>query len=215
MATEKLTDKTELLTPEATDFIHVVDVSDTTSDPNGTSKKVQIGNLPSGGGVESGTINVDNKWRMLYDGKFTTQSNTGWDRDIIANSNLTTVIDLTAYSLMTPVFVAPYDMTIKEIKITAKYYNSASLSSFVVGLGHYKINTNTNYTVSTSGNTVICEQTNTPNTSNGWSYEEIFTDVAWNSLTIPKGDALCLGLKPIGGTVELWGCNIIIQYEKV
>lgn len=40
-----LTDKTPLATPVGADVIHVVDVSDTSSDPAGTSKKVTADNL--------------------------------------------------------------------------------------------------------------------------------------------------------------------------
>jgi hypothetical protein len=43
MADERLTDKTELQeTPNINDFIHVVDVSDTTGSLDGTSKKVRF-----------------------------------------------------------------------------------------------------------------------------------------------------------------------------
>lgn len=44
----KLTDKTELATaPDSGDLVHIVDVSDTTSDPSGTSKKIEYSNLLS------------------------------------------------------------------------------------------------------------------------------------------------------------------------
>lgn len=50
---QRLTDRTELTaTPAAADFLHVVDVSDLTDGPAGTSKKVQFSNL--GGGDVSG-----------------------------------------------------------------------------------------------------------------------------------------------------------------
>ena len=49
MVDQRLTAKTELITPQTTDVIYVVDVSDTTDSPEGTSKKMEIGNLPSGG----------------------------------------------------------------------------------------------------------------------------------------------------------------------
>lgn len=45
MPNEKIVDLPEDTTPAATDFITTVDVSDTTDSPEGSSKKVQIGNL--------------------------------------------------------------------------------------------------------------------------------------------------------------------------
>lgn len=43
----KLTDKTTLGNPSTTDLIHVVDVSDTTGSPEGTSKKADLGSIGS------------------------------------------------------------------------------------------------------------------------------------------------------------------------
>jgi hypothetical protein len=45
MPNEKIVDLPEDTTPAATDFVTTVDVSDTTDSPEGSSKKVQIGNL--------------------------------------------------------------------------------------------------------------------------------------------------------------------------
>jgi hypothetical protein len=54
MAT-KITDLTELaVTAASGDFLHIIDVDDTTGGAAGTSKKIQVTNLPSGGG--SGTV---------------------------------------------------------------------------------------------------------------------------------------------------------------
>ena len=51
----KVTDLTELATtPANDDVLHIIDVSDTTGGSAGTSKKIQVSNLPSGGG--SGTV---------------------------------------------------------------------------------------------------------------------------------------------------------------
>ena len=59
MAT-KVTDLTELTTTPANgDYIHIIDVDDTTGGAAGTSKKVTISRLPSGGGGAS-TISVRN-----------------------------------------------------------------------------------------------------------------------------------------------------------
>lgn len=47
----KLTDKSELLVVSPDDFFHVVDVSDVSADPAGTSKKITRGNLVDGPNV--------------------------------------------------------------------------------------------------------------------------------------------------------------------
>ncbi len=58
MPNKKVSSLTELASPADTDLLVVVDVSDTTDGAAGTSKKMQIGNLPSSGG--SGA----DKWRI-------------------------------------------------------------------------------------------------------------------------------------------------------
>ena len=50
MAGIKITDLTALATPEAGDYLCIVDVSDTTQSPEGTTKKIEVGNI-----LESGT----------------------------------------------------------------------------------------------------------------------------------------------------------------
>jgi len=51
MATSKLTDRTELTTaPASDDVLHIVDVNDTTGSPAGTSKKIKVSTLITGGG---------------------------------------------------------------------------------------------------------------------------------------------------------------------
>ena len=56
MAT-KITDLTELTTtPNNDDVLHIVDISDTTGGSAGTSKKIKVSTLPSGGGGGSGSV---------------------------------------------------------------------------------------------------------------------------------------------------------------
>jgi len=57
MANKKLTDLTELTTPADNDFLYVVDVSDTTESPQGTSKKIRKDKVDSGASKE----NIANK----------------------------------------------------------------------------------------------------------------------------------------------------------
>ena len=58
MAT-KVTDLTELaVTPANDDVLHIIDVSDPTGGAAGTSKKIQVVNLPSGGGGGSDKFSV-------------------------------------------------------------------------------------------------------------------------------------------------------------
>jgi len=58
MAT-KITDLTELaVTAASGDFLHIIDVDDTTGGAAGTSKKIQVTNLPGGGG---GGVSVTNQ----------------------------------------------------------------------------------------------------------------------------------------------------------
>lgn len=66
-----LTAKPELLTPEDVDFVHVVDVSDTSSDPAGSSRKAAVGNLRGGlkkRGVVSSDLNPAQEGAYIVDG---------------------------------------------------------------------------------------------------------------------------------------------------
>ena len=58
MANKKVTALTELTTPASDDLLYVVDLSDTSGGADGTSKKLQIGNLSSSGGGAD-------KWRIF------------------------------------------------------------------------------------------------------------------------------------------------------
>ena len=51
MPIKKITDLTDIGTPASTDVLEIVDVSDTTDSPQGTSKKVLVSALGGGGGV--------------------------------------------------------------------------------------------------------------------------------------------------------------------
>ena len=53
MANKKLTDLTELTTPADNDFFYIVDVSDTTESPQGTSKKIRKDKVDSGASKEN------------------------------------------------------------------------------------------------------------------------------------------------------------------
>jgi hypothetical protein len=64
MAGIKITDLTALASAEAADYLCIVDVSDTTSSPEGTTKKIEVNNL-----FESGT------WTPTFSGGVFTLSN--------------------------------------------------------------------------------------------------------------------------------------------
>lgn len=49
MAGIKITDLTALASAEAADYLCIVDVSDTTQSPEGTTKKIEVGNFASSG----------------------------------------------------------------------------------------------------------------------------------------------------------------------
>jgi hypothetical protein len=55
MAGVKITDLTALSTPVDADLLYIVDVSDTSESPQGTSKKIELSTLTSGLSVSSGT----------------------------------------------------------------------------------------------------------------------------------------------------------------
>jgi len=62
MANARLTDKTELTTPDDNDFLYIIDVSDTTESAQGTSKKIRKSNITP---VISGKEDVINKQNSL------------------------------------------------------------------------------------------------------------------------------------------------------
>jgi len=56
MAGVKITDLTPLGVATSDDLLYIVDVNDTTQSPEGTSKKIQLQNIASAIGLESGTF---------------------------------------------------------------------------------------------------------------------------------------------------------------
>ena len=83
-----LTRRTELLTVSDLDWIHIVDVSDTTDSPQGTSKKIRKSNLITaiGGGAWgeiTGTLSDQTDLQSALDGKENTFSkNTGFNKNL-------------------------------------------------------------------------------------------------------------------------------------
>ena len=219
MADQKLTDKTELLVPTATDLIHVVDVSDTSGSPEGTSKKMPIGNLPSSGGVSTLVFNRQSKWKLTSVGTYTSQTSLGWETLVQLNSTASTALAMSQYRLLTPFATAPYDLIVKEVVINARAWTGNPLETFTIGLSHYKVENDVVYNTvpATSGNTVILEQVATTPSATLRTYVESFTNVAWDSLVIPKGNCLAFGMKrdTVGTIIELTSCDVSIICEKV
>lgn len=60
MANGKLTDKTELLSPANGDWLYIVDISDTSESPEGTSKKIKKENA-----VNSNIAVLDDEYEYL------------------------------------------------------------------------------------------------------------------------------------------------------
>jgi len=89
MAGIKITDLTALSVAEPTDYLCIVDVSDTSQSPAGTTKKIELGNI-----VESGT------WTPTLDGEFGGSSNVALTKaqyskvGNIVNCTITGTLDL-------------------------------------------------------------------------------------------------------------------------
>jgi len=88
----KLTDKTELTTPADDDLLHIVDISDTTGSPQGTSKKIQVSNLTAKSSIYiSSTTNAE---------KTRTNDNVNWlDLDGATEEQATVSSDLSSDDL--------------------------------------------------------------------------------------------------------------------
>ena len=76
MAGVKITDLTPLATAASDDLLYIVDVSDTTQSPQGTSKQIEVGNLAA---IESGTwtptITTDYEGSVLFSAIYTRVNN--------------------------------------------------------------------------------------------------------------------------------------------
>lgn len=108
----KLTDRDELSLADPTDFVHIVDVSDTTDNPEGSSKKIQVGNV---GGLflanSTVVVNTVSDFPAAIGGIITLAGNTnyvvgtsfsvGTDRFDVSAGNVT----ITGNSTLTPVLV--------------------------------------------------------------------------------------------------------------
>jgi hypothetical protein len=97
MADRKITDLTELTTVDGSDLIYVVDVSDTTESPQGTSKKITKDNFSSGGSSETLNIiqNVGLSTHTLNTWRTWTKEQGLWT---VTNSNLGTGLEPTRTS---------------------------------------------------------------------------------------------------------------------
>jgi len=121
MADVKLTAKTALTTPATGDFFHVVDVSDTTSSPAGSSKKITYGNL---------TSNLTGTASNLTAGNVTTNANLTGE---VTSSGNAAILNSTAISNKTEVAAVSGDMVLIE-DATDGSLKKADAGDFLVGV---------------------------------------------------------------------------------
>ena len=115
----KLTDLSALgTTPDAGDFLHVVDISDTSGSADGTSKKVAYSNIGGSGGAN----NVMHTWGF-YD-----------------NSIRNVYLPLTSESEYTSVqrfnqFISPFDGTLKRCSFMSTLTQSGGTGTLKLAIG--------------------------------------------------------------------------------
>ena len=97
MANKKVTALTELTTPASDDVLYIVDTSDTSGGASGTSKKVQLTNLPAGQKLlaDMRTSEAVSKGDPLYISGY----NTGQDRVEVGKADANVDADLPAVGL--------------------------------------------------------------------------------------------------------------------
>jgi len=95
MADDKLTDRVELAeTPNDNDFFYVVDVSDSTDDITGSSKKIKYSNFKNGGGGGGGTGTLEQS--LMFAASDETS-------DLVVDTDLLT-------------FAIPFDITLTDVR---------------------------------------------------------------------------------------------------
>lgn len=127
MANKKVSSLTELTTPASEDLLHMVDVSDTTDGSEGTSKKVQVGNLPAGQKLlaDMRTSEAVSKGDPLYISGY----NSGQDRVEVGKADANVDADLPAVGLAAD----DYAINTNGQMIVSGLLSDIDTSSFSVG----------------------------------------------------------------------------------
>ena len=127
MANKKVTALTELTTPASDDVLYIVDTSDTSGGASGTSKKVQLTNLPAGQKLlaDMRTSEAVSKGDPLYISGY----NTGQDRVEVGKADANVDADLPAVGLAAD----DYAINTNGQMIVSGLLGDIDTSSFSVG----------------------------------------------------------------------------------
>lgn len=161
MANKKLTDLPELLTPADDDWLYVVDKSDLTESPQGTSKKIKKVNTFSNDASKEDVVNKSNSYTVSSS---TTYASTKALVDGLAtkqplNSNLTSVSSL---SYVSPAFVKMTGLNTFTLD-TNSYYLSTNPSGYTSNNGTVtSVSALTLGTTGTDLNSSVSNGTTTP-----------------------------------------------------
>ena len=127
MANKKVTALTELTTPASDDVLYIVDTSDTSGGASGTSKKVQLTNLPAGQKLlaDMRTSEAVSKGDPLYISGY----NTGQDRVEVGKADANVDADLPAVGLAAD----DYAINTNGQMVVSGLLSDIDTSSFSVG----------------------------------------------------------------------------------
>jgi len=186
MAT-KITDLTELAaTPANDDVLHIIDVSDTTGGAAGTSKKIQITNLPSGGG--SGTVTSVATGTGLTGGPVTTSGTISLDDTAVAAGTYVSPESVTvnAQGQLTSITgggatIKSRSVTISNADVIAMAYTDTPKTlvtgvsgKIIIPLQVFFVGTYSTSTETSSANLYVGWDAATSGTSEYWGYSRDF-----------------------------------------
>ena len=216
MANKKITDLSAL-TPADGDLLHTVDISDTTDDTEGTSKKFTLSGLASW--LATLTQTLTNK--TLTAPVITNKSSTGTDSgvEILTNKNLssatntlpTSVVDLTtAQTLATKTFTTPVLASFYQDAGKTKLMTTPNTASDTLA-GLAATQTFTNKRITKRSGTVASAAAPTINTDNYDFFSitaqtEAITNMSTNlSGTPTEGQTLWIAITGTAARAITWG----------